>query len=141
MLLFSFLSNNIVGGEIIHTKFKIFFLWKLGKNVYEKQNGCDNIFQKVSEYCSYSFGDSFLSYRESIHLLKKFYLSFPIYYEKLEDISWEQYHLLLNISNKKERYFAFTLSLFLHSDYQDTYDFIHSHCYERLIESKRKDYC
>ncbi len=105
----------------------------MGKNVYEKQNSCDNIFKKVSDYCSYSFGDSLLSYRESIHLLKKFYLSFPIYYKKLEDISWEQYSLLLNIDNKKERYFYFFLSLFFHSDYQDTYDFIHNQYYERLM--------
>ncbi|MBQ3306863.1 MAG: hypothetical protein IJG68_01570 [Bacilli bacterium] len=122
-----------MGGEFIHTKFKILFLWKLGKNVHERQKYYDNIFKKYADYFSYCFGNSFLSYRENIHLMEKLYLNFPIYYEQLENITWDQYLLLLAIEDRKERYFYFYLSLFFKSDYQDTLEFIDNHYYKRLF--------
>ena len=84
---------------------KILLFWNIGKRVYEEQNTCDNPIQKYSEYCSYYFGNSVLFTRENIHLMKRFYMNFPIYYKEMNKVSWDQYRLLLMIKNKKERLF------------------------------------
>ena len=110
----------------------IFFYWSIGKKVYEEESTCPNIIQKYSDYFSYYFGNSFLFTRESIHLMKRLYMNFPIYYSKLELFSWEQYQLLLRISNKKERLFYYSLSLLFQSDYQELFEFIMNDYYLRI---------
>ena len=70
--------------------------------------------------------------RENIILMKKFYLSFPIFYDRLENITWNQYKLLLSISNKKERMFYFNLSLLFNSDYYGTNTFINNRYFYRI---------
>ena len=46
------------------------------------------------------------------NLMELFYLNFPIYYSKLNNITWDQYKLLFTIDDKEERLFYFYLSLF-----------------------------
>ena len=99
---------------------------------YEMRNSCDNSVQKYSDYCSYYFGDSIVFTRENIHMMRRFYLNFPIFHKKLEAISWEQYQLLLKIPNKKERYFYFYLSLLFHSNYEETCEFVLNQYYRRI---------
>ena len=79
---------------------KILLFWNIGKRVYEEQNTCDNPIQKYSDYCSYYFGNSVLFTRENIHLMKRFYMNFPIYYKEMNKVSWDQYRLLLMIKKK-----------------------------------------
>lgn len=130
---FKIISNNRVGGDFIQsTNNKVFFFWKIGKYAYENQNNYDNIIEKLSVFCSYQFGDSRLYSRENIHMMRRFYLSFPVFYKKLMSFSWEQFKLLLMISDKKERYFYFYLSLLFKSNYQGTLEFILNDYYMRI---------
>ena len=110
----------------------LFLFWKIGKEVYEKQNVFDNIVERCSLHYSYLLGNSYLFSRESIHQMKNFYLSFPIFSSRLEDLSWEQYQLFLKIQNKKERYFYFFLSLFFHSNYEETLEFLENQYFLRI---------
>ena len=110
----------------------IFLFWNIGKRVYEEEKTCGNIVQKYSDHYSYYYGNSSLFTRENIHLMKRFYMNFPIYYSKLEMFSWKQYQLLLNIVDKKERFFYYSLSLLFHSDYEETLNFILNQYYIRI---------
>ena len=98
----------------------IYLFWYIGKNACKSNHKCNNIIEKLSNYYSYSMGNSYMFTRENIHLMRRFYLMFPVFNKKLEDISWEQYKLLLSIRNKRERYFYFYVSLFFNYDYADT---------------------
>lgn len=64
--------------------------------------------------------------------MERFYLNFPIYYPKLNNITWDQYKLLLMIEDKKERYFYFYLSLFFNSDIDETKEFINNNYFLRI---------
>ena len=110
----------------------IFIFWNIGRIAYEKRNDYDNVVEKLSNYFSYSFGNSINYTRENIHMMKKFYLDFPIFYKKLDSISWEQYKVILSINEKKERYFYFYLSLIFHSNYDETISFIKNNYYYRI---------
>lgn len=116
--------------KILNNQLIIF--WKIGKNVYENKYHYDNIIEKYSNYYTYLFGNSFLFTRENIHLMKRFYMNFPIFYDSLEKISWDQYKLLLMIGNRRERLFYFHLSLLFNSDYSETFDFIYNQYYFRI---------
>lgn len=107
-------------------------LWKIGKNVHSNREKYNNVVEKYSDYFSYYFGNSYLFTRDNIHLMERFYLNFPIYYDKLNNISWEQYKLLLKIRDKKERFFYFHLSLFFNSDFDETNEFIDNNYYVRI---------
>ena len=111
---------------------KVLLFWNIGKSVYEKENSCCNIVQKYSDYCSYYFGNSIQFTRENIHLMKRFYMNFPIYHNRLNDFSWKQYQLLLSISNKKERFFYYTLSMLLKSNYEEMEELIQNQYYIRI---------
>lgn len=87
---------------------------------------------KCSTYLSYYYGNSYLYTTENIKYMKKLYLSFPIYNEKMEIFSWEQYKLLLKLKNSKEKYFYFYISLLFNSDYKETENFITNDYYYRI---------
>ena len=111
---------------------KLYLFWNIGKKAYENELLYDNIFQKYADYYSYYYGNSKLYTRENIHLMKRFYLNFPIFTFNLNSITWEQYQILLLIPNKKERIFYFSLSLFFHSDLYHTKELIANHYYYRI---------
>ncbi len=48
-----------------------------------------------------------------------FYITYPIYNNNLDRLTWRQHLLLLNINNKIERYFYYKLSLFCNSNYDE----------------------
>ena len=110
----------------------IFLFWTIGRLVYEQQRYCDNIVEKLSNYYSYYFGNSFLYTRENIHFMKRFYMNFPIYYDKLENFSWNQYCLLLSVSNRKERTFYFSLIMLFKSNYEELIEFIYNDYFFRI---------
>jgi len=112
--------------------YPIYYFWKIGKKVYENRFSCMNIIEKYSTFLSYYSGNSIIFTRENIHFMKKLYLNFPIFYDKLNNISWEQYKLLLKIDNKEERYFYFYLSLLFKSDYNDTLELINNNYFIRI---------
>lgn len=116
----------------IYYKNRLFLYWNIGKSVYLEQNTCDNVIEKYSNYYTYLFGNSFQFTRENIHLMKIFYLNFPIFSEKLETLSWEQYCLLLRIVSKKERLFYFYLILLFQFNYLETIDLVNNNYYERI---------
>lgn len=64
--------------------------------------------------------------------MKKLYLSFPIFYDKLNNISWDQYKLLLSINDKKERFFYFYLTLLFKCDYNGTLEFVKNDYFLRI---------
>jgi len=108
------------------------FYWNIGKLVYEKESSCSNAIQKYSDYFSYLFGNSFLFTRENIHLMKRFYMNYPIYDNHLELLSWDQYELFLKIKNKEERQFYYYISLLFHSDYEESLTFICNNYFVRI---------
>ena len=114
------------------TKFNSILFWNIGKSVYENQDYCENVFQKYSDYCSYYYGNSILFSRENIHLMKRFYMNFPIFHKRLEEISWEMIQYLLKIPKKKERLFYYYLSLFLQCNYDEMITMIQNHYYDRI---------
>jgi hypothetical protein len=113
-------------------KTNLIYFWTIGKLVYEKRQIYDNIIERSSNYFSYYFGNSTLFTRDNIKYMEMFYLNFPIYYSKLNNITWDQYKLLFTIENREERYFYFYLSLFFNSNLDETKDFISNNYYVRI---------
>ena len=110
--------------------YNLLLFWNIGKKVYE--NTDYYAVEKYSTYYSYYYGNSYMFSRENIRFMKLFYICFPIYYKKLNNISWNQYKLLFNINDRKERLFYFYLSLFFNSDLTETQSFIENNYYIRI---------
>ncbi|MBQ3297394.1 MAG: hypothetical protein IJG97_01170 [Bacilli bacterium] len=106
--------------------------WNIGKIVYDNRSNYLNIVEKCSTYYSYLFGNSYMFTRENIWLMEKFYLMFPIFSSRLENITWDQYQLLFKINNSKERYFYFYIVLFFNFDYENTKLLINNNYYLRI---------
>ena len=125
----SFFANNINGGDNAN---KLLLYWNIGKIVYENRGNYLNIVEKCSTYYSYLFGNSYMFTRENIWLMEKFYLMFPVFSPRLENITWDQYRLLFNINDLKERYFYFYILLFFGFNYDETIDLINNKYYLRI---------
>jgi len=110
--------------------YNLLLFWNIGKKVYE--NTDNYAVEKYSTYYSYYYGNSYMFDRENIRFMKLFYICFPIFYTKLNTISWDQYKLLFEINDRKERLFYFYLSLFFNSDFKETQDFIENNYYVRI---------
>ena len=121
--------NNIIGGDNVT---KILLYWNIGKIVYDNRSNYLNIVEKCSTYYSYLFGNSYMFTRENIWLMEKFYLMFPIFSSRLENITWDQYQLLFKINNIKERYFYFYIVLFFNFDYENNKLLINNNYYLRI---------
>ncbi len=113
-------------------KYTLSLFWNIGKSVYEDENKCENAVKKYADYYSYYYGDSIIFTRENIHIMKRFYMNFPIFHKKLEMISWDQYQLLLRINNKMERSFYFYISLLFHNNYEETLELINNQYFCRI---------
>ena len=113
-------------------KISVYYFWMIGKQVYYNYSKYSNIFQKYSDFYSYYYGNSYLFTRANIRNMYNFYLTFPIYSSSLEVFDWQQYQLLLNVYNKKERLFYFYVSLLFNSEYNEMYELIDNNYYNRL---------
>lgn len=108
---------------------KLYLFWKVGKILINKNNSCENIVNRYSKLLSYYFGMSDTFSIVNVNYMKKFYKSFPIYYKKLDELEFEHYKLLVNISDLKERYFYFRIALFCQSSVDELRQIIMSNTY------------
>lgn len=130
LCVFEFFSNNIIGGDII--TYRIYFYWLVGKFVFDKRDCCNNIIEKCSEYLSYYFGDSYSFSYNNLVCMRKFYLCFPVYLDKFENISWKYYLKLLDINNSSIAKFYLKVCLFCDMDYESLNSMINSNTYYRI---------
>ena len=68
-------------------KYSNYFYWNLGKKIASLKDIHSNPCEYISNFCSYTFGNSDNFNRENVNYIKKFYLYFPIYLEKFNEIS------------------------------------------------------
>lgn len=87
--------------------------------MFEERFSCENIVSKYTMSLSYYFGMSSTFSLRNVHYMKKIYLCFPIYYEELNELSFEHYKLLVNISDNNKRYFYFRVALFCRSTVEE----------------------
>ncbi len=113
-------------------KLSIYTLWCIGRKAYYNKNNYSNIIEKYSNFYSYYYGNSYLFSRENIRKMVILYLNFPIYYDQLEKVNWEQYGILLSVSNKIERYFYFKTLLFFKDNDIEISTLINSNIYTRI---------
>lgn len=111
---------------------RLFLFWKIGENVFAKQNCCENVVKRVSGYLTYSFGMSNTFSISNIKYMKKFYCCFPFYYKELNALSFEHYKLLVDINDIKKRYFYFRVALFCRSSIEEFKDFISNDLYSYI---------
>lgn len=64
--------------------------------------------------------------------MKKFYLSFPIYFDRLNELDWDVYIELLKIGDKEKKYFYFYLCLLFKYDINCLMECIDNYIYERI---------
>ena len=111
--------------------FNNLLFWKIGKHLYKIRNKCDNPIAYLSNYYSYYFGSNFFN-RENIRYMKRFYLYFPIYFKKYEDLSWNHFKVLLKIRDSNKRNFYFYYLLFTNSSVDELEYLIENKTYERI---------
>ena len=64
--------------------------------------------------------------------MKKFYLSFPIYCDRLSELDWSIYRELLKIEDAGKKYFYFYLCLLFRYDLFTLRNIIDNNIYERI---------
>ena len=65
----------------MYFKNRLYLFWKIGEIAFRKQNCCDNVFKKYSNLLTYRYGMSNTFSVDNIHYMKRFYCSFPMYFE------------------------------------------------------------
>ena len=109
-------------------KYSNYFYWNIGKKIFHLKNTCSNPNEYVSTIYSYTFGNSKLFNRENIIFMKNFYLCFPIYIERFNELSWNHFKLLLKVKNKKDRNLYLWIALFCKSSLEEL-EIIINHSY------------
>ncbi len=92
----------------------------------------DNATSKYSCYFQYKYGMTECFSRENINLMKRLYLCFPIFNDRLLELDWEHYLELLNISDNRKRMFYYKIALFCHSSIYELKFSINNYFYERI---------
>ena len=133
LLFFIYFVNNIYRRVII-LKNRLFLFWNIGKNACGKQNMYENINKKLSIYYSYLFGNTSNFSRRNINYMRKFYYVFPIYYNILDNLTWNHYCMLLDLTDKESLYFYFKISLFCRSSVSELKYLIDNDYYEIIKE-------
>jgi len=118
--------------EVIFIYHYLFIFWNIGKKVWDSRDKCLNPVEKISSLCSYYYGNSHLFNREDVKLMRRFYLDFPIFYNSMSKITWEQYKKILVLNNKEERHFYYYLSIFFNSNLDETIEFITNDYFVRI---------
>lgn len=111
---------------------QLYFFWKVGKFINEKDFLCENIVFKCSSFLSYYFGNSTVFSMENIIFMRKFYLYFPIYIDKMNNLEWDSYLMLMKIKNRNICYFYYNLSMFCNFDSCQLKNIISSDIYSRI---------
>lgn len=106
--------------------------WNIGKNIYSLSNKKINPCEYASNYYSYYFGNSYKFDRENIYYMKKFFLCFPIYSERFDNLSWKHFKILLRLTNNRIRYFYLSIALFCNSSVEELSNIITNFTYFRI---------
>lgn len=64
--------------------------------------------------------------------MRKFYLYFPIFLDKMQELEWKVYVELMKINNKNICYFYYNLLMFSNCEYNDLKNLISSNIYYRI---------
>ena len=106
--------------------------WYIGKKIYELRNKCINPCEVISNYYSYSYGNSYRFSRENVSIMRNFYLCFPIYIDSYDKLSWSHFKLLIKIKNSNIRNFYLSIILFCNSSVFELENIINSSLYKRI---------
>lgn len=109
-----------------------YLFWLIGKKVYEAQDKKNNYHKYFSDYYSYFYGNSLKFNRENINFMERFYLYFPIYLKRFEELSLNHFKVLVSIKKPTKRYFYFWIIYFCKSSVEELNELINSNCYERI---------
>ena len=90
----------------------LYLFWRIGKYCYENRNFYNNVFSRCSTLFSYKFGISNVFSINNIKIMKNFYCCFPIFFDRLFELSWKHYQQLVVIKSKEERIFYFNVCIF-----------------------------
>lgn len=110
-------------------QYSLLLFWKIGKIVFNKQKTCENSVSKYSKFFSYHFGMSETFSIENVKYMKRFYICFPIYYNKLNTLSFEHYKLLVDVNDNAARYFYFRVAMFCRSSVDELNYYISNNMY------------
>ena len=113
-------------------KKRLFLFWYIGKCVYNKQKLCENVILKYSNYLTYYYGMTNVFSVGNVNYMKKFYCCFPIYVKALNQLSFEHYKLLVDISVVNKRYFYFRVALFCRSSVEELSYLIYNDLYSYI---------
>lgn len=64
--------------------------------------------------------------------MRKFYLYFPIYLDRMVELSWDSYVELMKLNNKKICYFYYNLAIFCKFEKEEIRNAIDSQIYYRI---------
>ena len=115
---------------------KLHLFWKIGEFTLKYKDNFDNVVSSCSNRFSYYYGFSDMFSVENIHLMRRFYCFFPIFFKRLEDLNWEHYKLLVNVFDVEERMFYFKVSIFCNINSNDLKYLINSNYFIML---KKRD--
>ena len=97
----------------------LYLFWRIGKYCYDNNDKYNNVFSRCSVLFSYKFGISELFSIGNIKNMRNFYCCFPIFFDRLFELSWEHYRKLSIIKNEEERNFYFRVCLFCKTNSAD----------------------
>ena len=95
-------------------------------------NKPNNSVIRLSNYYSYKYGNSNLFGIDNIVSMKCLYKCFPIYIDRMNELDWNSYKLLVRVNNKDERMFYYYVALFFKYSYCDIYELINNDYYKRI---------
>lgn len=113
-------------------KYSNYFYWNVGRKVNLLKDKCSNPIKNISDFYAYTFGFSEKFSRNNIFIMKNFYLCFPIYFDRFNELSWDHFKLLIKIKNSKVRNFYLWISLFCKSSVNELATIIDNSLYYRI---------
>ena len=90
----------------------LYLFWRIGEFTLKHKENFENVIYKCSLKFSYYYGLSDMFSIENIRLMRRFYCYFPMFFNKLEELNWEHYKILVNIFDVDERMFYFKIAIF-----------------------------
>jgi len=81
--------------------------WRIGEKIVEEQGGAerakygDGLIANLAEKLTAEFGNGFT--KRNLHMMRQFYLQFPIVHALRAQLSWTHYRSLLRVENPKAR--------------------------------------
>jgi predicted nuclease of restriction endonuclease-like (RecB) superfamily len=116
--------------------------WRIGEKIVELQGGSerakygDNLIVGLSKRLTAEFGNGFT--KRNLHLMRQFYMQFPIVHALRAQLSWTHYRSLIRVVNPKAReaYMNEAANNSWSSRFLD--EQVDKHYYERLISTHKE---